>query len=120
VSLTYWMNKLQPLGIHKDIFVTLNPVGHVANVLGEYEYDHPLFNLDAIAAQKNIWSLQGNGGVWYCGAHMGSGFHEDGLQSGLAVAEAIDGFRRPWNVDNESGRIFLPGTLISDESISRG
>ena len=45
--------------------------------------------------------------MWFCGAHFGAGFHEDGLQSGLAVAEAIGGVRRPWRVADESGRIYL-------------
>ena len=39
---------------------------------------------------------------------LGAGFHEDGLQSGLAVAEMLGGVRRPWSVANESGRISLP------------
>jgi uncharacterized protein len=47
------------------------------------------------------------GGVWFCGAHFGAGFHEDGLQAGLAVAEQLGGVRRPWRVANESGRIHL-------------
>jgi predicted NAD/FAD-binding protein len=51
--------------------------------------------------------LQGRRNTWFCGAYFGSGFHEDGLQSGLAVAEAVSGVRRPWTVANESGRIFL-------------
>lgn len=108
VAVSYWMNKLQPLDTDKNIFVTLNPITPVADILGEYDYDHPLFNLAACQAQKDIWDIQGQGGVWYCGAHLGSGFHEDGLQSGLAVAEAIGGFKRPWSVANESGRINLP------------
>jgi predicted NAD/FAD-binding protein len=49
--------------------------------------------------------LQGNGNLWFCGAHFGAGFHEDGLQSGLAVAEQLGGVRRPWTVADESGRI---------------
>ena len=61
----------------------------------------------AINAQQELWSLQGEGGVWFCGAHFGAGFHEDGLQSGLAVAEAISGRKRPWRVANESGRIVV-------------
>lgn len=108
VSLTYWMNKLQPLKTQKNIFVTLNPDGPVENVMGTYDYDHPLYTHEACRAQRDIWSIQGEGGVWYCGAHLGSGFHEDGLQAGLGVAEAIGGFRRPWRVENESGRIFQP------------
>ena len=43
--------------------------------------------------------------MWFCGAHFGAGFHEDGLQSGLAVAEQLGGVRRPWTVADESGRI---------------
>jgi predicted NAD/FAD-binding protein len=60
-----------------------------------------------MAAQEKLWSLQGEGGVWFCGAYFGSGFHEDGLQSGLAAAEALGGVRRPWTVAGESGRIHL-------------
>jgi predicted NAD/FAD-binding protein len=58
-----------------------------------------------MAAQKRLWSLQGGRNAWFCGAYFGAGFHEDGLQSGLAVAEALGGVRRPWKVVDESGRI---------------
>ena len=60
-------------------------------------------------AQKQLWSLQGGSNTWFCGAYFGAGFHEDGLQAGLAVAEALGGVRRPWNVPNESGRIHIVG-----------
>jgi hypothetical protein len=54
-----------------------------------------------------LWSLQGQRNTWFCGAYFGAGFHEDGLQSALAVAEALGGVRRPWDVANESSRIVL-------------
>ena len=66
-----------------------------------------MFDEAAICAQRRLWSLQGDGGVWFCGAHFGAGFHEDGLQAGLAVAEQLGGLRRPWTVPNESARIHL-------------
>lgn len=108
LCVTYWMNKLQALP-GQDLFVTLNPSRPPRRdtLLRSELYDHPIFNPAAIQAQKQLWSLQGNGGVWFCGAHFGAGFHEDGLQSGLAVAEQLGGVRRPWSVDNESGRIQL-------------
>ncbi len=59
----------------------------------------------ALAAQDRLWGLQGRRRIWFCGAYFGSGFHEDGLQSGLAVAEALGAPRRPWRVQDESGRI---------------
>ena len=110
---TYWMNNLQQLRTRHELFVTLNPATQPRSDLTHRieRYEHPVFDRQAIAAQGRLWSLQGEGGLWYCGAYFGSGFHEDGLQSGLAVAEhlarsqGIPGVRRPWQVANESSRI---------------
>jgi len=108
LCVTYWMNRLQGLS-GDDLFVTLNPPRppRPDTLLRSELYEHPIFDPAAIQAQKQLWSLQGQGGVWFCGAHFGAGFHEDGLQSGLAVAEQLGGVRRPWSVQNESGRIHL-------------
>jgi hypothetical protein len=110
LSITYWMNRLQGLPGLGDVFVTLNPPHEPApgSVLREEAYEHPLFNAAAMQAQQNLWSLQGQNRTWFCGAWFGAGFHEDGLQAGLAVAEQLGGVRRPWAVANESGRIALP------------
>lgn len=110
VCVTYWMNNLQHIKGDKDYFVTLNPT-HMPKsdtIIRSFLYHHPLFDRDAVAAQRMLWNLQGKNNIWYCGSYFGHGFHEDGLQSGLAVAEAIGGQRRPWCVENESGRINLP------------
>ncbi len=72
---------------------------------------HPQFDAAAMRAQRDLWSLQGARNTWWCGAYFGSGFHEDGLQSGLAVAEALGGVRRPWTVEGESARIHLTAPL---------
>ncbi|WP_343794578.1 NAD(P)/FAD-dependent oxidoreductase [Brevundimonas kwangchunensis] len=108
LCVSYWMNKLQGLP-GQDLFVTLNPPRppRPDTLLRTETYEHPIFDNAAVAAQKQLWSLQGQGGVWFCGAHFGAGFHEDGLQSGLAVAEQLGGLRRPWSVADESGRIHL-------------
>ena len=58
--------------------------------------------------------------MWFCGAHFGAGFHEDGLQAGLAVAEALGGVRRPWQVAHESGRIVLPVQELVRGQLARG
>ena len=108
-SVSYWMNQLQGLS-GPDTFVTLNPQQEPGpeTVICEKRFDHPLFDHAAIAAQRQLWSLQGVRDTWFCGAYFGAGFHEDGLQAGLAVAEALGGARRPWTVAEESGRIPLP------------
>lgn len=109
VSVTYWMNRLQRIPQRTQLFVTLNPSRppHAGTLHHSEVYEHPILDTSAVAAQRRLWSLQGNGNLWFCGAHFGAGFHEDGLQAGLAVAEQLGGLRRPWSVPNESGRITL-------------
>ncbi len=108
LCVTYWMNRLQGFG-GRHLFVTLNPVypPRQGTIVSSELYEHPIFDAHSIRAQKEIWSLQGKRETWFCGAHFGSGFHEDGLQAGLAVAEQLGGVRRPWSVANESGRIHV-------------
>jgi predicted NAD/FAD-binding protein len=107
LAVTYWMNRLQDIESDRSLFVTLNPHREVAPdaVLRQMRYSHPRFDATAMRAQSELWSLQGGRNTWFCGAYFGAGFHEDGLQAGLAVAEALGGMRRPWIVPDESGRI---------------
>ena len=121
LCVTYWMNRLQGLDDPRQIFSTLNPVRAPAagSILRSEVYEHPLFDAATIAAQRQLWSLQGEGGVWYCGAYFGAGFHEDGLQAGLAVAEALGGARRPWRVEGESARIHLGPAPIGGRPLDR-
>jgi uncharacterized protein len=108
-SVTYWMNNLQPLETKTNLFVSVNAkrAPKPDSIKAEIDYAHPIFNTSTRAAQRELWSLQGQNKTWFCGAHFGSGFHEDGLQAGLAVAEQLGGVRRPWSVAKESSRIFL-------------
>jgi predicted NAD/FAD-binding protein len=109
VCVTYWMNRLQRLATDQPLFVTLNPPRPPRQglLLHSEIYHHPIIDSSAAAAQRRLWSLQGRQRTWFCGAYFGAGFHEDGLQSGLAVAEQLGGLRRPWTVPNETGRIAL-------------
>ncbi|MFT4251187.1 MAG: FAD-dependent oxidoreductase, partial [Caulobacter sp.] len=106
-GVTYWMNRLQPLPGAEPFFLSLNPDRAPGRVLHDQIYEHPLFDGPAMAAQGKLWSLQGVRRTWFAGAYFGSGFHEDGLQAGLAVAEQLGGVRRPWSVPEPSGRITL-------------
>jgi predicted NAD/FAD-binding protein len=58
-------------------------------------YDHPILDAAACAAQDRVAVLQGVNNTWYCGSHVGYGFHEDGLESGFAVADEL-GAPVPW------------------------
>jgi uncharacterized protein len=112
-AVTYWMNRLQDLPTSTNWFVTLNPAREPARVARRQTYEHPVFDLAAMRAQAEIWSLQGRRRTWFCGAWCGAGFHEDGLQAGLAVAEACGGVRRPWRVAGESARLRLPAGWVT-------
>ncbi len=91
VCLHYWLNRLQPMPFEQAVVESLNPVRPIdpARVLAEFEYSHPVFDLAAIRAQERVPELQGVRHTWYCGAWTGYGFHEDGLKSGLAVADDL-------------------------------
>jgi uncharacterized protein len=91
VCLHYLINRLQPLPFSKPVIVSLNPVREPrpSTVHGAFDYEHPVFDMAAIAAQKRVPSLQGHMNTWFCGAWTRYGFHEDGLMSGLAVAKAL-------------------------------
>lgn len=114
LCVSYWMNMLQDFQSARPVFVTLNPeaMPRDEEILQVETYDHPIFNVATDAAQRRLWSLQGRARTWYCGAYFGAGFHEDGLQAGLAVAEALGGLRRPWTVKDESARIVLDETAV--------
>jgi predicted NAD/FAD-binding protein len=97
VSVTYWMNRLQGIPEHLPLFVSLNPILEPREelVFGEWSLAHPQFDAAALAAQARLDDIQGTRRTWYAGAWTGHGFHEDGLRSGLSVAEKL-GARVPW------------------------
>jgi uncharacterized protein len=96
VALTYWMNRLQPLPFSTQLFETLNPPVEPSTqkVIAEFEYSHPLLNVEAIAAQPKIRALQGDNHTYYAGAWLANGFHEDGLQSALSVVKHIEAIHK--------------------------
>jgi uncharacterized protein len=91
VCLHYLINRLQPLPWQQPVIVSLNPdparLPAPARVLGEWDVEHPVFDLAAIEAQRHLPGIQGSGHVWFCGAWVRYGFHEDGLVSALSVVE---------------------------------
>jgi hypothetical protein len=101
VSVNYLINRLQPLPNelqNTQIIVSLNPAEEPDPKLvhQEIHYSHPVFDMSAIQAQKELPLIQGGSSIWYCGAWTGFGFHEDGLRSGELVAEAlIESIRQP-------------------------
>jgi len=101
------MNKLQPLATKTPLFVTLNPHAELDSKLVHYKkyYDHPIFDLSTLKAQKKLLDIMGHRNIWYAGAHFGYGFHEDGLQSGLFAAEQLGGTKRPWDIPGMNNRI---------------
>jgi predicted NAD/FAD-binding protein len=92
VCVHYLINKLQPLPFKNPVIVSLNPIDEPdpSSVIASYDYAHPVFDKAAIAAQQDLHLIQGRNKTWFAGAWTGYGFHEDGLKSGLAVAQAIN------------------------------
>jgi len=96
VCVNYLINKLQPLPFSTPVIVSLNPIDEPRPdcVINSFDYAHPIFDSAAIEAQRELPLIQGQRNTWFAGAWTGYGFHEDGLKSGLAVAEAITALNR--------------------------
>lgn len=95
VCLTYWMNRLQNIETEKPLLVTLNSCRRPKNIYDEYTFEHPVFDEPAIQAQEKAETVQGKNNTYFCGAYLKYGFHEDGLGSGVKVAEML-GAKIPW------------------------
>jgi len=99
ITVSYWMNRLQNIDPNYPLFVSLNPSRDIPEhlVFDRHEFDHPLFDSAAMAAQPRVQALQGARRTWFCGAHLRHGFHEDGLSSAVTVARLL-GSAIPWEI----------------------
>jgi predicted NAD/FAD-binding protein len=97
VSLTYLINRLQPVPFASPVMVTMNPVEDPREdrVLAAFDYHHPVFLEGSDEAKRRVAALQGRSRTWFCGAWTRYGFHEDGLVSAVNVARQM-GVPIPW------------------------
>ncbi len=92
IDLTYWMNSLQPWLTGDNLFVSLNSTRPIREDLiwDRVTMRHPVYDLDALAAQEEAAVMNGENRTWFCGAWMRNGFHEDGLASAMDVVRGIN------------------------------
>jgi predicted NAD/FAD-binding protein len=119
VSLTYLLNKLQPLPFTSPVMVTMNPLHTIdpAKVIKTINYDHPLFLPESVGAKRDLRKLQGINNTWFAGAWTRYGFHEDGLMSGIAVARAL-GAKTPWATNTPAANDLTSVYPGVDDSLS--
>lgn len=96
IDLTYWMNSLQPWLTGDDYMVTLNSTRAIRDDLiwDEVTLRHPVYDMGALAAQKQVAGMNGANQTWFCGAWMKNGFHEDGLSSAVDVVTQLQANQR--------------------------
>ena len=88
----YWMNRLQNVSEKKDYFVSINVIpGSIdeTKILRVIDYEHPLFDVAAVQAQKELYKLNETGPLYFCGSYFKYGFHEDAYGSAVALSEKI-------------------------------
>lgn len=107
----YWMNRLQGVSDREDYFVTIDRPEAIdpARILKQITYEHPLFSLEAIEAQRELPQLNRQGpdqAVSFCGSYFGYGFHEDAFTSAVNLARGI--LRRdPWTAAKPTSHLSL-------------
>jgi len=112
VYVTYYLNRLQNLKTTTDVFVSLNPHTPPRSdlVYRRQIMAHPQFNQRTHEGRSEIRTkFQGKDGLWFCGAYMCYGFHEDGCRSGFEVATSINGVSLPWANDNVPDALMTGG-----------
>ena len=89
--LTYNMNKLQSIPDSVPFFVSLNAANIInpKKIIQRFSYSHPQYTLASLAAQSRQQELNAQSGIYFCGAYWGFGFHEDGVNSALAVCRQL-------------------------------
>jgi predicted NAD/FAD-binding protein len=89
VALTYDMNILQTLDAPKEFCVTLNMPEQIDSekTIDSIVFHHPVYDPKSLLARRSQDELNGQNRTYYCGAYWGYGFHEDGVNSALAVGK---------------------------------
>lgn len=88
----YWMNRLQQVSEHTNYFVSINPIPgsiHPGKIVRQIDYEHPLFDVEAIRAQKELSQLNETGPLYYCGSYFRYGFHEDAYKSAVDLSRKL-------------------------------
>ncbi len=88
----YWMNSLQQVSKRKNYFVSINALAKSINpelILKEIDYEHPLFDVKSVQAQKELYLLNEKGPVYFCGSYFKYGFHEDAYKSAVDLCKKL-------------------------------
>jgi predicted NAD/FAD-binding protein len=91
-STIYYMNSLQQVSKNKNYFVSINDPGNIRDdkIIKSIDYNHPLFDLEAIKAQEKLGQINGQGNnTYYCGSYFKYGFHEDAFASALELSKQL-------------------------------
>lgn len=110
-TVTYNMNILQHIQSPKTFCVTLNDSEQISDsaVISKHKYAHPVFTTQRAVVQSMHDQLIRRNRTSFCGAYWGNGFHEDGVNSALAVCRRY-------------GVLDIDGTLdtnVSEQSLLR-
>lgn len=90
---SYYLNKLQPLNVKYPLILSINPPRDMQprGLITKLAWEHPYFNAAFLSSRNKLKRYQGHENIYFCGAYLGFGFHEDGCRSGLQVAQQILG-----------------------------
>ncbi len=100
-SVTYWMNLLQKINTSLNVFVSLNPyiIPSKSLTYRKIIYEHPIFNSETNEAQSKMIEIQGKNNIFYVGAWLKYGFHEDGIASAVNISKSFK-VDVPWDQRN--------------------
>jgi len=87
---SYWFQNLQSIKNSENVFLTLNSPDVLKNTIVEYTLHHPKFDSQSEKYKRMIKNLQGENNLYFVGAYLHNGFHEDGVNSAISVVNTIN------------------------------
>ena len=105
----------------EQYFVTLNGDRRIREACDHqpgFAYEHPVFNVESVAAQSRQSEINGVRQTYYCGAYWRNGFHEDGVVSALNALADFEQRNETCTVASSAGKLntaaqFRSGTRSS-------
>ncbi len=90
-SVTFSLWILPTMPTHSDWMITQHQNFPIRREMIDKKitFKTPVFDFDAVAAQQQLATLNGEMNSYYCGSHFGFGLHEDAVTSAIHVAARL-------------------------------
>lgn len=103
---TYDMNKIQLPDCAEDVFVSINSREYIDadSIIRTQCFFHPIHTVASWQRVSRYVNSLGDDRIYFTGAYMGYGFHEDGVTAAMKIVSNINRYDHAGSVKREQAR----------------